>query len=383
MLCSCLNNRLLERRGLVTPLAGPSVFLAFLNRTPGGPTCPRLQFYVGENPESESRQKGDTAMFGLPVLDVAIGMAFVYLLFALMCTTINEIIASAFDRRAKMLRRGIRSLVGSEQLVDALYRHPAIASLAPIEKRGAPLPSYIPAARFVQALTDQFTGAGVVSSTSKLDPAALTDDSAKQLKAMMERSRDPEELNKRIEDWYEQTMDRVTGWYKRYVQRQTYALAIVLVLLLNLDSIHLIQRLWSDSALRSAVVEAAKTRIQESGGAEPIPVVEYTEGDKTNSGHPVQIGTVTFTDQEKELLSSLTGWQKDLFSLSAQRQLHPGEKWLGLYWLGGVAKQHLLGWILTVLALSLGAPFWFDTLNRFMNLRNAGRAPDEPRSKTT
>src|SRR5690349_6704390 len=54
-------------------------------------------------------------------------------------------------------------------------------------------------------------------------------------------------------------------------------------------------------------------------------------------------------------------------SLNAQRQLHPGEKCLGLYWLGGVTKQHLLGWILTVLALSLGAPFWFDTLNRFMN----------------
>ena len=322
-------------------------------------------------------------MFGLPVLDVAIGMAFVYLLFALMCTTVNEIIASAFDLRAKMLRRGIRSLVGSEQLVDSLYHHPAIASLAPIEKRGAPLPSYIPASRFVQAITDQFTGAGPTTNAPKLDPEAFTDDAAKQLKAMMERSSDPEELNRRIEDWYEQTMDRVTGWYKRYVQRQTYALAIVLVLLLNLDSIHLIQRLWSDSALRSTVVEAAKTRIQESGGAEPIPVVEYTDGDKTNSGHPVQVGTVTFTDQEKELLSSLTGWQKDLFSLNAQRQLHPGEKWLGLYWLGGVTKQHLLGWILTVLALSLGAPFWFDTLNRFMNLRNAGRAPDEPRSKTT
>jgi len=321
-------------------------------------------------------------MFGLPVLDVAIGMAFLYLLFALMCTTLNEIIASAFDRRAKMLRRGIRSLVGSEQLVDALYRHPAIASLAPIEKRGDPLPSYIPASRFAQAITDQFTGAGPGTNATKPEIDTLRDEAAKQLKTMMERSRDPEELNKKIEDWYEQTMDRVTGWYKRYVQRQTYALAIVLVLWLNLDSIHLIQRLWSDSALRATVVEAAKTRIQESGGAEPIPVVEYTEGDKPDSGHPVQTGSVTLTDREKELLTSLTGWQSDLLRLNAERQLRPGEKWQRLRWFGGVAKVHLLGWILTVLALSMGAPFWFDTLNRFMNLRNAGRAPDEPRSKT-
>jgi len=33
--------------------------------------------------------------------------------------------------------------------------------------------------------------------------------------------------------------------------------------------------------------------------------------------------------------------------------------------------------------VSLGAPFWFDTLNRFMNIRNAGRAPDEPRDKSS
>jgi len=321
-------------------------------------------------------------MFGLPVLDVAIGMAFLYLLFALMCTTLNEIIASAFDRRAKMLRRGIRTLVGSEQLVDALYRHPAITSLAPIEKRGAPLPSYIPASRFAQAITDQFPGAVPGTNAPKSETDASMDGATKQLKAMVERSRDPAELNNKIEDWYEQTMDRVTGWYKRYVQRQTYALAIVLVLWLNLDSIHLIQRLWSDSALRSTVVEAAKTRIQESGGAEPIPVVEYTEGDKSDSGRPVQTGTVTLTDREKELLASLTGWHDDLLSLNAQRQLRPGEKWQRLHWLSQVAKEHGLGWILTVLALSLGAPFWFDILNRFMNLRNAGRATDEPRSKT-
>ena len=322
-------------------------------------------------------------MLGLPVLDVAIGMAFLYLLFALMCTTLNEIIASAFDRRGKMLRRGIRSLVGSEELTSALYRHPAIASLAPFEKKDAPLPSYVPAARFTEALIDHLTGTDPVTDmdATKIGIDALPPEAAKQLKAMMERSHGSEELNKRIEDWYGQTMDRVSGWYKRYIQRQTYVLAIVLVLCLNLDSIYLIQRLWSDSAIRSTLVEAAKTRVQESGGAEPLPVVEYTDGDKTDSGHPVQIGTVSLTDREKELLTSLTGWHSELASLNARRQLHPGENFTCLHWLGGVAKDHLLGWILTILALSLGAPFWFDTLNRFMNLRNAGRAPDEPRSK--
>jgi hypothetical protein len=35
------------------------------------------------------------------------------------------------------------------------------------------------------------------------------------------------------------------------------------------------------------------------------------------------------------------------------------------------------GWLLTALAASLGAPFWFDMLSRFVNIRNAGKAPSE------
>jgi hypothetical protein len=37
----------------------------------------------------------------------------------------------------------------------------------------------------------------------------------------------------------------------------------------------------------------------------------------------------------------------------------------------------LLGWMLTILAISLGAPFWFDMLNKLVNVRSAGKSPDE------
>jgi hypothetical protein len=37
----------------------------------------------------------------------------------------------------------------------------------------------------------------------------------------------------------------------------------------------------------------------------------------------------------------------------------------------------LLGWMLTILAISLGAPFWFDMLNKLVNIRSAGKSPDE------
>jgi hypothetical protein len=295
---------------------------------------------------------------------------------------LNEIIANALNMRGKMLHRGVIRLLGNEDLVRTVYEHPAIASLAPL--KGTALPSYIPAQRFAEALLDQLTGANPVTDLAAAETGiqALPQNLARQLKLLLQGSgRSPDQFHEKIQEWYDQTMDRVTGWYKRYVQKQTFVLATILVLWLNLDTTQLIQRLWSDPALRATVVEQAKTRIEASGGTSELPIVEYTEPDKTDAGSPVQMGTVTFTDSENELLASLTGWNKEFRQLAAQRQLQPQAAGIWLPWLGSVLQEHLLGWILTVVALSLGAPFWFDTLNRFMNLRNAGRAPTEPRSK--
>jgi hypothetical protein len=92
-------------------------------------------------------------MSGFPVLDVVIGLSFLYLLFALSCTALNEVIAGIFDRRAKMLRDGIEHLLGDEKLADAVYQHPSIASLAKPSKKLRSKPSYIPKERFAAALT--------------------------------------------------------------------------------------------------------------------------------------------------------------------------------------------------------------------------------------
>lgn len=327
-------------------------------------------------------------MLGLPVLDVAIGMAFLYLLFALMCTTLNEIIAGVLDKRGKMLESAIRGLVGDSVVADALYAHPAIASLAPTPHKSTGKPSYIPAERFAHALMDYLTGASPVTDKVAIEKGVrgLPEQARNQLKPLLEFSGvDPAQFQKKLEAWYEQMMDRVNGWYKRYIQKQTWIIAAILILLLNLDTIRLVERLWTDSALRATVVEQAKERLQSSGGTE-VPLVEYTEGDKSEGGRPLQTGTASLTDAEKQTLSSLTGWQGEWMAGSAMAQLEGNtffsRLWGWTKWLGLTIATHIVGWILTLIALSLGAPFWFDTLNRFMNIRNAGRSPDEPRAKT-
>ena len=89
-------------------------------------------------------------MLPTPVLDVAIGLSLFYLLLGLICTTVNEMIASWRKSRATFLDKGIgRLLGGNSDLKKLLYEHPLIKSLAEDDKQICP--SYIPADKFATA----------------------------------------------------------------------------------------------------------------------------------------------------------------------------------------------------------------------------------------
>src|SRR5437667_1659053 len=88
-------------------------------------------------------------MPGFPIIDVAIGIIFIYLTLSLVITATNEFISSVLARRQKTLLLGIRNLLG-DNLADKLYDHPLIRSLRNDGKR----PSYIPSRSFALALLD-------------------------------------------------------------------------------------------------------------------------------------------------------------------------------------------------------------------------------------
>lgn len=340
-------------------------------------------------------------MLGLPTLDVAIGVAFFYLIFSLICTTANEAIARWLQKRPKTLEEAIHQLLGNKELKDAIFNHPLVCTLSrTVSKAKAAatteLPSYIPSATFATALLDQLAGANKVTDLAALEttiknaatgPITLPNGTSVvlprstqvALETLLQKANGKwDAFHAEIESWYNATMDRAEGWYKRYVQKQTYLLAIVIVLWADFDTLQVARRLWMDSALRAAVVEQARHRTQaESGAGGALPLVTYTDPEKPDQGTPVKVepepgkGVGPLTPDEQTMVGSATGWQRDLNELPDS---HCGTlaKWL---------LMHLFGWGVSVLAISLGAPFWFDVLNRFMNLRNAGRAPDEPRAK--
>jgi len=286
-------------------------------------------------------------LFNSTVLDVAIGLIFVYLLLGILCTTVNEWIAGILSARAKTLREGIRGLLdaqplGNSQFLDAFYQHPLISGMM----RAGDHPSYLPGRTFATAIMDIVTPtvSGPISLQNLVDGInALPDgDVKKALVALVSNvGGDLTKAQDNIEKWFDDTMDRVSGWYKRTTQVWTIAIALVLTVLANADTMNIARRLWVDPTLRSAVVEQAKHRAQTTPAA----------GAATASGGAL-------TPEEGNALGSMLGWSGSSLPGDA-------EAWF----------QHVLGWILTAIAVSLGAPFWFDTLTRFVNLRNAGNAP--------
>jgi hypothetical protein len=322
-------------------------------------------------------------MFGIPIVELAIGLIFVYLLLALICTTVNETIAGITGRRAAVLEKGILALVGGdESFKDEIYNHPLVASLK--DPSSKIKPSYIPSSKFALAVmhivkNSAKNAEGQDAFRSGLK-AAETKPYARSLSTVLGETAAPGEREKsdqqKIEAWFNDGMDRVSGWYKRKTTLWIYILAAIVAITLNADTIRISRTLWNNQAVRTAVVEQAKARTQAEQPSEPIPMVEYTNPNEPNSGTPVRPSAGSaLTLGETNLLGRLTGWSG---TIEEWRNLgQPLTLYLSLIF------RSCLGLFLTIVAVSQGAPFWFDTLNRFMNIRSAGRAPDEPRDKST
>jgi len=160
-------------------------------------------------------------------------------------------------------------------------------------------------------------------------------------------------------------MVRLSGVYKRRTRGVALLIAAAITIVLNVDTLSLTTTLWQSATLRSYLVEHAKVRL--SQGA-PVQTVEYTQPDVARVT-PVDTTSATKTaagdqvlDDEMAMLGQLFGWKTGIVPFFS-RGLGP------VFW-------SLVGWLLTALAVSLGAPFWFDLLNRFMSFRSAGNVPD-------
>jgi hypothetical protein len=290
-------------------------------------------------------------VFGSEILEVAVGMGFLYLLLSLLCSVITEAIARIFAMRSGTLRSGIRNLLSDPEgdgLAKEFYEHPLIKGLYRqswfdrTAKRGGK-PSYISPNVFALALFDT-----VAPANPKLKQKASDDlrsrvlgignDDLKRalLVCVDDADGDLDRARANVESWFEEAMERVGGWYKRKMQLIILAVAAAVSVALNVDSFNVANALWNDAALRDSVIAAAQRDTGEPLGSDLSMIEERLGG----LGLPLGWGPL------------------------------PQDP---IAWVVKVA-----GLLFTTIALSLGAPFWFDLLNRFVGVGSSGRSPNMP-----
>jgi hypothetical protein len=368
-------------------------------------------------------------MFGSVILDIAIGMIFVFLMLSLVCSAINEIIEAYMNKRADYLAQGIKDLLDDKDgsgFSKMLYEHPLVAALIQNRHSAKPLlPSYIPARNFAIALMDIVSPAGDASKSGSADATASQKTAAgttmpiespptgavkspiedlrasiasipnehvrKALLPLIDAAgNDAAKARENIENWFNSAMDKVSGWYKRRTHIIILALGFFVAAFLNADTIAISNKLWHDKPLRDSMVVAAQEYAKKDAApaASPAPTPEAAKEDeikacKDDNDDKGACSRACLKDKNspecklKTELASIEnlglplGWKgTNLFTVPSNSRNIPG--WI-LDW-----AMKLLGLIITAFAVSLGAPFWFDLLNKFIIVRSTVK----PREKS-
>jgi hypothetical protein len=176
----------------------------------------------------------------------------------------------------------------------------------------------------------------------------------------------------KIENWYDSSMDRLTGDLKtRYSRPFTMIVAIVTAVLLNADSLNIAQYLYSDPNARTAIAAQAYKAATDSTQIFNERIASMQNAHDTTVQqlqNTLQSGLDNINEARAALQENLPfGW-----TTNSLRTLFPkGDLSGGLLALLG----KITGLAATVFAMMMGAPFWFDLLNKVANLRGTGAKP--------
>ena len=386
------------------------------------------------------------------LLDVALSLIYIFFIVSMFVSGIWEFLTTVIhDKRSTLLRSSLEAMFDDAIFVEKLYEHPLVSgqircreprALEKLlkgwgllvrqynsDKQVLGLPSYIAPdifARFVLSLLPDVSpppgtpdtpavrlGLSIEAlKTAPFDPDPKSKAHAELARLLASLAIDASgvtALKTNLERWYIDYMDRVSGYFKQYAQENIRYVALGVVVVLNLDAVHLTQRLFKDPVLRGTLVESAQAAVRQNGDSlkisdarrhvvenriretfrrDSIQTIKATgtaqksrldsllkiradalrtaRKQATNAQDSLQAERAYLFAQRAELAKLPLGWQR------FWEDMQPLSGWsLGQYILTTV-----LGWLLMAAAASFGAPFWFDLLVKLVNIRNVGKKPE-------
>jgi hypothetical protein len=302
-------------------------------------------------------------------IDVGIGLILMYLLLSLLVTAFNELIAQFGSIRAKHLRSALRQMLDLKvkpedadniKLFNAVLNSPTLRIAGAVSKTswsGAdPLPSYINRETFLASLREAIPH---LDSIKKKDAngndIAFDKDLGSLIEALPQESQlktalkaaigdataTAQDIEKRVGDWFDGMMERATGAYKRWMSTFSLIIGFVLAVAFNCDTLHVADSLAKSPTLRAAIEKVAEDVTKRCTGFDGKPVPSDAACKDAR--------------QNLEALQALP--------IGGNRTINP---------------MSFAGWLITGIAVSLGAPFWFDLLSKFMNVRSSFKKEEKP-----
>ncbi|MCX6581525.1 MAG: hypothetical protein NT166_15230 [Candidatus Aminicenantes bacterium] len=304
-------------------------------------------------------------MFGSNILETAIGLIFVYLAFSLVCSGVREWIAVVLNSRTRTLKKGIVNLLKDKKLAANIFDHHLVQvkSIAGGGGNG-PAPKSIPPNVFAEALLDNLLKAEQEGQNDVEKSAMIDEMKASIAKIENYHVRDTlndilesvgkdkvglvaklEKARQDIEKWFDAGMEHVSVWYKRQTHKIILGLAVVFCILFNVDTIMITRALSVNSALRESLTTVAMETAKQP--------VNSVSPDSLKQGKELQA--------QIQQLGLPIGWAKTAEGSLDPRGV-PDNPWDWLY--------KVLGLAMSILAVSMGAPFWFDILKKLIDLRS-------------
>jgi hypothetical protein len=250
---------------------------------------------------------------------------------------------------------------------------PAPLAKGPLKSRRS-LPAYISATSFADALIDMLVpNAGGQTTLDAIDRSLkslqqelpVASPLVESLQALVANANGSiGRFRTSVESWYDNHMDRVSGWYKRRAATITLAVGAILVLLLNINTLTIGRTLYSSSVIGTAVsnVAAKTTSCQNQSPQDCLAGLQAQLSAAAQAGLPIGWATVAACAKPKTSCNWLD--QRGILSPSG------GSGW--------EVVLVLIGFAITVIALTPGARFWFDLLGRLGSLRSTGPKPSAP-----
>jgi len=289
------------------------------------------------------------------IIQVAIGMIFVWVVLAVITSQVQEWIANVLSMRADMLESAIKQMLGDPTLKDRIYSHPLIKGLHTHD--GKRKPAGIPEDKFALVLFEEVMNSGVdvgevkdtfdklkknVAALKTMEGSNELKDFAVSLDTLLIGIEDTTqdavasivEARQRVESWFNNSMERLGGAYRRRMQIIAIVVGMIVAGALNVDTAAIMTALWKDPAIRQAVVTQA-SQVQESD---------------LQAGKTPNYEEIAANVEKLSALSLPIGWNQENIPADSR---------------GWLSK--IIGIALSGMAAAQGAPYWFDLMRKLLS----------------